>query len=161
MASKAFFEALNNVTVFLLKNQAIVPAVLSCILVCSVINPIHIVEWLLVYVLHPILNLIPNLLTAIGNLLLPLSALLIAGVFSCPTKDSFSSWLEEMIDNAADLNGEVNFLNKFYFRKVWPIGMKQNFCPLGFSRLCICIHEGKRMLFIGIFNTWFPLKELS
>ena len=143
MASQGFI----NIATFLLKNQPVVPAILSCILLCSVVNPIHIIEWILIYILHPILNLI-------GQLLLPLSALVIAGVFSCPSKDSFLPWLEEAINFA--IQYEESYFNAYL--KMPKIEMEPYFFHIGFGRVAICNGEGNRKtIFLGMFNTWFPL----
>ena len=141
-------QALNNIATFIFKNQPVIPAILLSVLLCSVVNPIHIIEWLLTYILHPVLNLI-------GQLLLPLSALLIAGVFSCPSKESFSFWLIEMIHSVIQYK-ESPYLETYL--KMEKMEMVPYFFHIGFCKIAVCNLEGdKKIIFLGIFNTWFRL----
>jgi hypothetical protein len=145
MTPKSLFRILfDDISVFLLKNQPIVSAILLCVLVSSVINPIHILEWILIYLVHPLFNLI-----------LPLTGLLISSLFSCPTKDSFLPWLEEMVNNAI-LYKESTYLNSYLTMP--KIENVPYFFHLGFCRIGVCnVKGGKKVLFLGLFNTWIRI----
>ena len=137
----------NNINVFFQKNPGFGPGLLICALSLIAIGQISIKQ-ILIYLVHPLLNLI-------SNLLLPLSGLLIAGVFSCPTKDSFLPWLEEMVNNAI-LYKESAYLNSYLnMPKVEDIPY---FFHLGFCKIAVCNVEGNnKILFLGIFNTWIRI----
>jgi hypothetical protein len=152
------------------------------------------IEWILSYLIYPLGIFILSISILIGLLFIPLTALIIAGIFSCPAEESFKPWLDSMIlniinmenrtiksDNMSDINNGYkywykkifmsminsgwNYISKLYISKMMIMSIKPHFYHCGAFRLVICDindnkNKNKGMIFIGAFNTWFPIKEI-
>lgn len=122
------------------------------------------------FILTHLIQLITSLLIAISHLLLPIIALIIAGVFSCPKEESFMPWFQNIIDYMAESELKEaktywdqarNYGFKFFINRKLTNSMKPWFFHIGFGKIVICTmeEENKKMLFLGMFNTWIPLRE--
>jgi hypothetical protein len=112
------------------------------------------IEWILA---HLVFQLLTNLIQLVCGLLIPITGLIIAGIFSVPQGNtSFSEWLFDYTDKNGVSDFDINPVYKF-IRQNYIEGMKQKFIHLGFCKLVYCSIDNKNMMFIGIYNTWFPL----
>lgn len=141
------------------------PGIMLCSLCLAAVYPFYafnMIEWILTHFVHPLFSGLIYLLIVINISLIPVSALIIAGIFSCPNEDSFFNWLENITSIAIDLNSDQSFMtnwfSKLYFGTVLNIKMKRNFIHLGFCRIALCeMDNDQKVIFLGIFNTWFPV----
>ena len=120
------------------------------------------------------------MLSIIAILSLGIVALLIIGVFSCPSEDSFDSWLKSFLAFAMNDKPQpkdtqkdnslwqriMAFLQTYVFTSWGPTIMsntifnKRQFWHLGAFRLVFCTTpNSKQITFIGALNTWFPWGE--
>lgn len=113
-------------------------------------------------------SLTNTVLFSIILLTFPLVALIICGVFSCPTDESFRFWLTNYINTAIydehqnQENSWFSYFNKqlrktTYSRLVLT-KMNPKFFHCGAFKLVICSDNKEEMYIIGVFNTWVPLK---
>ena len=126
---------------------------------------------LLTTIIYPLINMILSLLIILAVLMIPISGLLIAGIFTCPKEESFSPWLKSfiafhMMDNQPQPINDSwipSFLDPVI--KSWSVTLlsamafdKQKFLHCGAFRLVFCTKTSgdNKMTFIGAFNTWFP-----
>ena len=139
-----------------------------------------------------IFSAIPNIImifyiiasTIIFYVLMFLILIFVLGVFTCPTEESFTPWLQNMIrnmkcfisqpeikpenepDNLKDKvtnymtetrYGVTKWLVEQYFINIVPNMINSYYFHLGFCRSVICKYDGDNIIFIGILNTWFPV----
>lgn len=58
---------------------------------------LELISQTLTVVVFPVLTIIISLITILSNLILPLTCLFIAGIFSCPAENSFDAWLKSFV----------------------------------------------------------------
>lgn len=136
---------------------------------------VAILNWLLVYIVYPIGVVLLALLLVLAIISVGLSGLLIAGVFTCPTEQSFSLWLKSLTDNtpnnelndiAADAilsQKAINYFKRYIFKTFTTaaliLSLNPRFYHVGFCRVAICdVNREEQHIFVGAFNTWFPIK---
>jgi hypothetical protein len=163
------------------------PVVLTLIgvLLLLTLGPFGIIS-LFVQLVSCLLNIVFSVAMIAAMLTFPISALLIAGVFSCPREDGFDAWFQTLISNLiAEQEAYKQGSKQEEIRSLWdylPTRQKllssvgnwmfslyasnfattgKRFYHLGFCQIVSCdVKDGNgtnRMFFVGAFNTWYPL----
>jgi len=144
---------------------------------------LYVIQTIIINIFIPLLNcivivvdLLIKLLQVLAILLGIMSSLIIAGVFTCPSEDSFNPWLQSFLKfcmsnetNKVSNDSIIKFtwyekilkdLQNYLFTAWAPFIMSKTivknpkFLHLGFCRLVSCESKNETLIFIGIFNTW-------
>lgn len=148
----------------------------------------RLVEILFSGVLIPTLTIIVSLLQIFAILMLGVCALLIAALHNCPSEDSFYAWTKEVmnlmvsIETANQIESGSSQQNKSENNWDWAGNLAHKyvlypvlsrymiscnfkntvFMYCGFCRLVTCdMNSNNKMMLLGIFNTWIPIKQLK
>ena len=132
------------------------------------------VTMILISIVYPLLNMILSFMIVVSILVVALSGLFVAGVFTCPTEESFVPWLKSFISTNMNQQSQLtstdklqvinNFMKKYVINALtsnimsYTMFKQQNFYHCGAFRIALCIgsSDGEQVIFIGAFNTWFP-----